>query len=128
VLLVTPCRVVNKQVTFHGGLLASFIFTVQHVQYLSVSQECVTQITTQLMDCRAVKSESEGIIGGVGRNFMCSRSRAVGVGRNYRWSRSRKELYVESESEGNVGGVGVGVVQSESEGIIRGVGVGRNYR
>jgi hypothetical protein len=41
-----------------------------------------------------VESESEGILGGVGRNF--------------RWSRSRKEFYVESELEGILGGVGVG--------------------
>jgi hypothetical protein len=37
---------------------------------------------------RAVESESEGILGG------------VGVGRNFRWSRSRKEF---------LGGDGVGV-------------------
>jgi hypothetical protein len=39
-----------------------------------------------------VESESEGILGGVGRNF--------------RWSRSRKEFLVQPESEGILGGVG----------------------
>jgi hypothetical protein len=44
-----------------------------------------------------VESESEGILGGVGRNFRWSRSRkeflgGVGFGRDFRWSRSRKEF------------------------------------
>jgi hypothetical protein len=60
-------------------------------------------IGTYAVKLRAVESESEGILGGVGRNFMWSRSRrnfresegilgGVGVGRNFRWSRSRKEF------------------------------------
>jgi hypothetical protein len=48
---------------------------------------------------RAVESESERVLGGVGvgTNFRWSRSRkeflgGVGVGRNFRWSRSRMEF------------------------------------
>jgi hypothetical protein len=65
-----------------------------------------------------VESESEGILGGVGRNFGWSRkefwaqseSEGIlgGVGGNFGCSRSRKEFWVESESEGILGGVGVG--------------------
>jgi hypothetical protein len=58
-----------------------------------------------------VESESERILGGVGRNFRRSRKEfwakaesegilgGVGVGRNFRWGRSRKKF---------LGGGGVG--------------------
>jgi hypothetical protein len=50
-----------------------------------------------------VESESEGILGGVGRNFRWSQSQkkflgGVRVRRNFRWSWSQKEFYVELES------------------------------
>jgi hypothetical protein len=50
---------------------------------LTVEMSCPTcwgaLVKVQVLLTRAVESESEGILGG------------VGVGRNFRWSRSRKE-------------------------------------
>jgi hypothetical protein len=60
---------------------------VQGLQSLCYVLSYGPVFSSQVLLTRAVESESEGILAGVGRNLS-----GVGVGRNFRWSRSRKEF------------------------------------